>query len=118
LWRVSGIFASISDITALFLGTNLKKKQKLGGRLADALSELYLLSAVLKRYEDDGFPKEDYPIVKLCMIRGLSRFKESISGAIKNFPVKFIRPFLSVFILPFGLNLPSASDDLTHTVTR
>ena len=27
--------------------------------MADALAELYLLSAVLKRYDDDGQPKED-----------------------------------------------------------
>ena len=43
------------------LGGGLKTKQKITGRLADALSELYLLSCVLKRYEDDGKPGERPP---------------------------------------------------------
>ena len=47
------------------LGGGLKTKQKLTGRLADALSELYLLCCVLKRYEDDGKPANDRHIVAL-----------------------------------------------------
>ena len=65
LWRASRNFAFVADLTVAVLGGGLKTKQKLTGRLADALSELYLLSCVLKRYEDDGKPANDRHIVAL-----------------------------------------------------
>ena len=66
LWRASRNFAFVADLTVALLGGGLKTKQKLTGRLADALSELYLLSCVLKRYEDDGKPADDRHIVALA----------------------------------------------------
>ena len=59
LARASRSFALVADLTVALLGGGLKVKQKITGRMADALAELYLLSAVLKRYDDDGQPKED-----------------------------------------------------------
>ena len=66
LWRASRNFAFVADLTVAVLGGGLKTKQKLTGRLADALSELYLLCCVLKRYEDDGKPANDRHIVALA----------------------------------------------------
>ena len=59
LARSAKSFALVADITVAFLGGGLKVRQRTTGRLADALSELYLLSCILKRYEDDGEPLED-----------------------------------------------------------
>ena len=118
LWKASCSFAYLSDVTTMLMGARLKKKQKLGGRLADALSELFLLSSVLKRYEDDGFPESDYPIVELCMRNGLWRFQEAIRGAILNFPIPLIRPALYILTFPFGAHRTPASDKLGHIVAR
>ena len=52
-------------MTVALLGGGLKVKQKITGRMADALSELYLLSCVLKRYEDDGRPARRPPAREL-----------------------------------------------------
>lgn len=118
LWRLSASFASIADVTTILMGPRLKKKQKLGGRLADALSELFFLSSILKRYEDDGFPESDYPIVELCMRNGVYRFQKALNEAIRNFPIKPMRPLLFAFTFPFGIRKLPASDALGHTVAR
>lgn len=118
LWRYSCNFAYISDLTTLLMGARLKKKQKLGGRLADALAELFFLSSILKRYEDDGFPEKDYPIVNLCMTNGLRRFQECLRGAIRNFPILLVRPILYIVTFPLGTWRVPASDKLGHTVSR
>ena len=118
LWKASTSFSYITDITVLFMGVRLKKKQKLGGRLADALSELFFLSSVLKRFEDDGFPESDYPIVELCMKNGMYRFQEAMKGAVSNFPVNSVRFLLSSIIFPFGAHKVSASDELGHQVSQ
>ena len=65
-------FALVADMTVGLLGGGLKVKQKLTGRLADALSELYLMSCTLKRFEDDGRRPEDVAIVTLAIENGLS----------------------------------------------
>jgi acyl-CoA dehydrogenase len=86
LSRSSRNFAFVADLAVAVLGGGLKTRQKITGRLADALSELYLLSCVLKRYEDDGKPANDRQIVALCAHNGLFRFQEAMRGAIDNFP--------------------------------
>src|SRR6185295_17874274 len=59
LWRAARNFAFVADLTVAVLGGGLKTKQRLTGRLADALSELYFLACVIKRYEDDAKPAND-----------------------------------------------------------
>src|SRR5206468_12344617 len=54
LWRASRNFAFIADLTVAVLGGGPKTKQKLTGRLADALSERYLLCCVLMGFGDCG----------------------------------------------------------------
>jgi hypothetical protein len=54
LSRYSSAFALCADMALLTLGGALKRKEMLSARFGDILSELYLLSAALKRWEDEG----------------------------------------------------------------
>jgi len=45
----------------LTLGGALKRKEMLSARFGDILSELYLLSAALKRWQDEGRQSADFP---------------------------------------------------------
>jgi acyl-CoA dehydrogenase len=114
LWRASRNFALVADLTVAVLGGGLKTKQKLTGRLADALSELYLLSCVLKRYEDDGKPANDRHIVALCARNGLFHFQEAMRGAIDNFPVAPVRWLMRLAVFPLGAHYKPAPDWLGH----
>lgn len=116
LWRQSRNFALVADLTVASLGGGLKTKQKITGRLADALSELYMLSCVLKRYEDDGRPENDRHIVALAAQNGLYRFQRALQGAIDNFPVAPVRVLMSWIVFPFGARQKPASDWLGHKV--
>ncbi|EQD42058.1 acyl-CoA dehydrogenase, partial [mine drainage metagenome] len=64
LERYSAAFAVLSDAAMLTLGGELKRKERLSARLGDLLSYLYIASAVLKRFEDDGRPATDLPLVE------------------------------------------------------
>ncbi|KAB2917903.1 MAG: acyl-CoA dehydrogenase [Hyphomicrobiaceae bacterium] len=118
LWRSSRNFALVADLTVAVLGGGLKTKQKLTGRLADALSELYLLSCVLKRYEDDGKPANDRHIVSLCARNCLYRFQEALRGAIDNFPVVPVRWLMRAAAYPLGAHYKPAPDWLGHKVVE
>ena len=114
LWRSSRNFAFVADVTVAVLGGGLKTRQKITGRLADALSELYLLCCVLKRYEDDGKPANDRHIVALCARNGLFRFQEAMRGTIDNFPNVPVRWLMRAAVFPFGHHYKPAPDWLGH----
>lgn len=116
LGRASLNFALVADVTVAVLGGGLKTRQKITGRLADALSELYLLSCVLKRYKDDGKPAGDRLIVEFCARNALHRFQEAIAGTIENFPNGVVRFMLGTIVFPFGRPYRPASDRLGHQI--
>ena len=114
LWRSSRNFAFVADVSVAVLGGGLKTRQKVTGRLADALSELYLLSCVLKRYEDDGKPANDRHIVELAARNGLFRFQEALRGSVDNFPSTPVRWLMRAVVYPLGLHYKPAPDRLGH----
>jgi acyl-CoA dehydrogenase len=114
LWRASRNFAFVADLAVAVLGGGLKTRQKITGRLADTLSELYLLACVLKRYEDDGKPASDREIVALCARNGLFRFQEAMRGAIDNFPSLPVRWLMRAVVFPLGTHYKPAPDWLGH----
>jgi acyl-CoA dehydrogenase len=111
-------FALVADMTVGLLGGGLKVKQKLTGRLADALSELYLLSCTLKRFADDGREPEDLALVQLAVDNGLHRFEEALKGAIDNFPIAPARIAMRWIVYPYGAHQKPAPDRLAHKVVR
>ena len=118
LWRASRSFALVADLTVALLGGGLKTKQRITGRMADALSELYMLSCVLKRYEDDGRPEADQIIVELAARNGLYRFQQAIGGVIDNFPVAPARYLMRLAVFPLGRRMKPASDKLGRAVAK
>jgi acyl-CoA dehydrogenase len=99
LSRYAAVLAFFSDIAFLTLGGGLKRRELISARLGDLLSELYFLSAVLKRFDAEGRRAEDRPLLDWCMAAGLSRIEAAIDGIITNFPNRFVAGFLR-FIAP------------------
>ncbi len=118
LTRMSASFALLADVAMLTLGGDLKRREKLSGRFADILSHLYMASAVLKRFEDDGRPAADLPIVRWALDDSLAIIEERLDGILRNFPVKGIGPLLRPFVLPLGRRCRPASDRLGHEVAK
>jgi acyl-CoA dehydrogenase len=115
LHRASKNFALAADMTVATLGGGLKVRQRTTGRLADALSEIYLLSCLLKRFEDDGQPAADQAILDYCAQNCLHRFYAALGEAIRNHPVAAMRPLLGLAI--FGRFAP-ASDTEGKAIVR
>jgi acyl-CoA dehydrogenase len=118
LGRASRNFAFVADLTVISLGGALKMKQKISGRLADALSELYFLACVLKRFEDDGRLSSDRSIVELAAANGLYRFQEALGGVVDNFPLAPVRWLMRAVVFPLGRRSRPARDALGHRVVR
>jgi acyl-CoA dehydrogenase len=117
LSRFSASFALCADVTMAVLGGSLKRHEKISARLGDILSLLYLCSATLKRYEDQGRPKEDLPLLDWAMQDALHQMQQAFDGIIQNFPNTFMRFILNMLIFPLGLRLSPPSDALGHQIS-
>jgi acyl-CoA dehydrogenase len=118
LARASRSFALVADLTVALLRGALKVKQKITGRMADALAELYLLSAVLKRYDDDLRPKEDLKLVEYCARNSLYRFDQALLGVLRNFPVRWAAWLMVPLVFPLGARRRPASDREGKEIVR
>lgn len=116
LTRYTAAFAFASDIAMLSLGGALKRREKLSARLGDVLSQLYLCSAVLKQFEDDGRPQEDLPLLRWAMEDGLFRIQTAFDGVLQNFPNRFFALLMRGLIFPLGQCRRPPSDELGHQV--
>ncbi len=114
LTRMSAAFALVSDAALLVLGGSLKRREKLSGRLADVLSYLYLASAALKRFEDQGRPKEDVPLLQWVCEHALYQMQHSLNGLLKNFPNRVVAWGLRRLVFPFGKPYAGPSDNLGY----
>jgi acyl-CoA dehydrogenase len=118
LARSARSFALVADLTVALLGGGLKVKQKITGRMADALAELYLLSSVLKRYDDDGRPPEDLKLVEYCARNCLYRFDQALLGVLRNFPQRWAAWVMAPLVFPFGARHRPASDKEGRDIVR
>ncbi len=100
--RLSTAFALISDAAMLTLGGTLKRKEKISGRFADVLGFLYLASAVIKRFEDDGRPEEDVPLLRFACDYCLHEAEKTLVVILKNFPSRFAAWLLGGLVFPAG----------------
>jgi acyl-CoA dehydrogenase len=117
LARTARSYALVADLTVALLGGGLKVKQKITGRMADALAELYLLSSILKRYDDDGRPEEDLKLVDYCARNCLYRFDQALLGVLRNFPVAWAAWLMAPLVFPFGARRP-ARDSEAKAIVR
>jgi len=112
--RLSAAFAFLADVSMLAMGGALKRKEKISGRLGDVLSMLYLVSATLKRYEDQGRIREDLPLVRWAVRDALYRAQQAIDGILSNFPVKPLATILRWTIFPLGMPYRPPLDSRNH----
>jgi acyl-CoA dehydrogenase len=112
LHRLSAAFAFVSELAIATLGGSLKRREKLSGRLADALSLLYLGSAAIKRFEDQGRPVEDLPLLRWACQDTIHRTEQALVGLLRNLPNRLIAGLARLVIFPFGARARPPSDRL------
>jgi acyl-CoA dehydrogenase len=116
--RYSAAFALASDFAMLTLGGGLKKRELLSARLGDVLSSMYLASAVLKHFENQGRRATDLPLVEWSVRTLMYQAQESLHAFLRNFPNRWVAAFLRFFIFPRGRTYSAPSDEIGHKVVE
>lgn len=112
--RYSANLALVADISMLTLGGKLKFKEKLSGRLGDVLSQLYIASSMLKRYEDEGRPASERPLLAWAFHDSVFKIENALSGALRNYPIRPVGWLLWLLVFPLGRRAQPPSDRLGH----
>jgi acyl-CoA dehydrogenase len=114
LSRYSSAFALCADMALLTLGGALKRKEMLSARFGDILSELYLLSAALKRWQDEGRQAADFALLEWCMASGFKTIENRFAEILANLPNRFVAVVLKFLVQPFGARVLGPSDLVIH----
>ncbi len=110
--RYCATLALMADTAMLLLGGKLKFKEKLSARLGDVLSQLYIASAMLKRFHDQGAPEADRPLLAWAFHDAVHRIEVALSGALRNFPIRPVGWMLWLLVFPWGRRAQEPSDRL------
>ncbi|MFJ5409587.1 acyl-CoA dehydrogenase FadE [Pectobacterium punjabense] len=116
--RLSANLALLADVSMAVLGGSLKRRERISARLGDILSQLYLASATLKRYEDEGRQKADLPLVHWGVQDSLHQAEQALDDLLRNFPNRVVAGLLTFIIFPLGRRCAAPSDQLDHEVAK
>lgn len=114
--RFSANLALLSDVAMATLGGSLKRKQRISARLGDMLSYLFIASATLKRFDDEGRQKDDLPLLHWAMQDTLYRLQESQLALLDNFGT--VGKVMKAIMYPFGRIAKRPSDKLDSKVAK
>ena len=114
--RYSAALALCADVAMGTLGGRLKFKEKLSARLGDVHSYLYIGSALLKRYEDEGRPDAERPLFSFAFHESIWRLQNALDGVIRNYPIRPVAWLLRFLVFPLGHREVPPSDRLGRRV--
>lgn len=116
----SATFALLSDIAIARFGGNLKRKEKLNGRFGDILSALYMASAILKKFKDNGCQDYEKPVLEHAMKELFEKTQTAFMGIYQNMFGNFAKILIFPFTMwaRFNAFTCPASDKLGHKVVK
>ena len=128
--HLSAAFAFIADVTLLLLGGDLKRREMLSGRFADALGNLYLATAALKRFYDAAAAggagarvatvateealADEAALADWACAHALFEAQEALDGILRNYPKRYLGKLLRATVFAGGRYLRRPSDALAR----
>ena len=116
LTRMSAAFAFVTDALLLTYRGEIKRRERLSARMADVISQLYLASAAVKHFRDQGEPREDEALLEWAVQDALARMQKAFNEVFANIDSKPLAFLLRALVFPFGLRLLPPRDALEARV--
>ena len=91
-------FANTSNFVALLAG-GIKSKQILSGKMADAMSSIFLAYSVIW-YHEYHMTSHQKPLLDYCVHRLCEEAERSINDVIQMYPIQLLRPLLLLCQFP------------------
>lgn len=118
LTRMSAALASVSDISIVLLGAEMRVNRRQTARLGEVLCQLTSASAVIKYWYEQGQPKIDEPFVLLCLDQSLWNIQLAFDGYFDNHPSGFASRVMRRIVFPVGPSYQQPSDAVESLVAE
>lgn len=115
----SATFALLSDVAMGVLGGQLKAKQKITGRFADILANMYMATCLLRRFEAEGRREEDLAFAHYNLKRCMAEIQKGFDGIFDNLKIPGFRWFFKGWLGAWSrINSigSQASDGWSHAI--
>ena len=100
----SSLFAFLSDLSFMTLGSRLKMKGQLTGRFSDLLSFQYMATALLWHWRQTGSSENSWTKTKWGLEYCFSKIQDSFTAILKNHPSFWIRMILKPWLFLLKIN--------------
>ncbi|GHB26965.1 acyl-CoA dehydrogenase [Salinicola rhizosphaerae] len=116
--RLSSAFSLCADAAMASLGSKLKQREMISARLGDVLSNLYLLSMVLKQWRETDRVDGEAALFHYSCRFLLNRAEQALIDLFDNLPNRALANTLSFVTLPLGRRWHKPQDRLTREIAK
>ncbi|MHB0777223.1 acyl-CoA dehydrogenase [Halomonas sp. WWR20] len=116
--RLSAAFGLCADAAMASVGSGLKKREMLSARLGDVLSNLYLVSMVLKQWHVGNNVEHEAALLHYSCRMLLFRAEQALIEFLDNLPNRALGGTLAVIVMPLGRRWKKPADSLTREIAR
>lgn len=118
LARLSYAFAWLADLSLIYLGGDLKRKERLSARLADGMSYLYMAMAALSYFQQHEEHADERVHAKWAVSYCFYHAQKSMIAFCNNFPSRILGFLVRCVIFPLGQTMRYPSDKLDHQLAQ
>jgi hypothetical protein len=118
LARLSHAFAWLADLSLIYLGGDLKRRERLSARLADGMSYLYMAMAVLRNAQLHEEHPDELVHAKWATAYCFYHAQKAMISLCHNFPSRIIGWSMRLMAFPFGQTMRYPSDKLDKQLAQ
>lgn len=116
--RLAAAFSFTANITMLTLQAALMRKERTSALLGDALSNLYIASNVLRRWNLEGRKDSDKAFMQWAAAHCIHKAENALHEVIENHPNKLVGLLLKPMVFPFGRLTRKPGHDLDAKIAE
>ncbi|MBN9231746.1 MAG: acyl-CoA dehydrogenase [Legionella sp. 40-6] len=118
LTRMSYAFSWFADLSLIYLGGDLKRRERLSARLADGLSYLYMAMAALRSVQQTLDNPDEQLHAKWAVQYCYYNAQKSLLALCSNFPSRILGIIMRLVAFPLGQTMLYPSDKLDRQLAR
>lgn len=118
LTRMSAAFAITTDFLLLAYRGSIKRRERISARMADVISQLYLASAAIKHFRNQGERDGDLPLLEWVLRDALYRMQQAFDVLFGNIQPRWLAVLLRVIVFPLGRRFAPPSDSVDRAAAN
>lgn len=118
LARLSHAYAWLADLSLIYLGGDLKRRERLSARLADGLSYLYMAMAALRNVQMNEDHQDEQVHAKWAVTYCFYHAQKSMIALCQNFPSRPLGFLMRMLAFPFGQTMRYPTDKLDKQLAK